>query len=284
MQTLIDYLSYTFYSAALRKAGISEIREALHSDLPSWIDRAALDNAMLVGTGIRRAGFDAGVSIDKHTFIFWTRTGLILIEHTGQGCERLRAIDAQDKLLRSTQYRFTRVDIAVDIETDARPTEFAAEREHNPTRAYGIQHSDTGETVYIGSKKSDRTCKVYRYNPPHPRSHLLRIEYTYRSEQANVITNLYREGKTVETLAYMSGVRYGWTHPAYADSGSTRTIKAWRPDNKQGKTLRWLLAQCAPALAKLIKANEISLQEFIDYVKGLMDDDDHDGQAQITVD
>lgn len=278
MQTrsLIDYLSYTFYSDDLRDALTGDVVGILMTDLPDCIDRGRLREAMQYGTSPRRAGFDRGVNVDNHTFIFWTMSGLILVEHTGQGCDQLRKAGKLDALIRCLDYKYTRIDVAMDIETDARPIDFCEKRSKRTERAFGIQKSDSGETVYVGSKKSDRTCKVYRYEPPHPRSHLLRIEYTYRGRQASEIQAVYMSGRSVEDIALMSGVRYGWTHPAYEAHGVTGKIAAWRPDRKSGKTLRWMYAQCAPALVKLIEAGEISLDEFVNYVKGLQDNGTHE--------
>lgn len=249
------------------------MQNILLKSLPLHIDYDAALWAMMHGRPIHRIGFNAGINIENHTFIFWNTTGLVLVEHTGQGCELLRLGERLDSVLRSDDFKFTRIDIAHDIETDARPLDFVSKRESKSQRASGYQVSDSGETCYIGSKKSDRTCKVYRYNAPHPRAHLLRIEYTYRGKQADEIQKLYIEGKTVGQLASMSGVRYRWSHPCY-DLGVLQTgIRAWRPDRKQGKTLRWMLAQVAPALVKLIKEDEITLPEFNAYVERLMNDD-----------
>lgn len=264
---LIDYISYTFYLEALYDPDRGDIWSILNDGLPDYINRDELAWSMTNGKAPRRLGFDSGANINNHTFIFWNLTGLVLIEHTGQGCDWLRSIGELDTLLTTPKLNYTRIDIAHDIETDARPLDFTEKRTAKQQRAYGIQKSDSGETVYIGSKKSDRVCKVYRYEPPHPRAHLLRIEYTYRGEQARVISGLFVEGKTVEDVAIMSGVRYQWTHEDYKTDRDTDGITAWRPDRKSGKTVRWLLSQAAPSLARQMSEGAITLEEFLNAVR-----------------
>jgi len=264
---LIDYLSYTVYIQALSECHSSEIYRVLYDYLPDYISRN--ENIKPLP---KRVGFDGGINIENSTFIFYTRTGLVLVEHTGVGCEELRQNGLLDAILSNTGYKFTRIDIAHDLETETRPIDFAEKRSEQSTRAFGVQVSDTGETVYIGSKKSDRTCKIYRYNSPHPRSHLLRIEYTYRGHHARALQEFYIIDHDVKACAEVSAVRYGWQHTAYKAKGDTVPLKAWRADRKQSKTVRWMFAQVAPALAKLIKSGEISMKEFTDYVQSLLDE------------
>jgi len=109
------------------------------------------------------------------------------IEISGAGCERLLSHGQFQKILDCSKERITRIDIATDIETSTLPSEFVAIVAHDRMRASGYQKSETGETCYVGSKKSDRYARVYRYYKPHPRANLLRIEHVFRRDYAKVV-------------------------------------------------------------------------------------------------
>jgi len=81
----------------------------------------------------------------------------------------------------------SRIDVAVDFQTQVKPTEFAAAISETTVKTRSEFISSTGETVYRGSRSSDRFMRVYRYNHPHPRSHLLRVEFQLKRLYANAL-------------------------------------------------------------------------------------------------
>lgn len=180
------------------------------------------------------------------------------VEISGSGCEALIADGVLQDVLAAVHERVTRIDIATDIETDVKPSEFAAKRLHVRMRASGYQISETGETSYVGSQKSDRYARVYRYNPPHPRSHLLRIEHVFRRENAKVVARECAVNE-VERVAVSAGRAIGWAHecwqPTVFDPVDISVISGGR---EVGKTVFWLVNSVAPAFKRLCETGGIT--------------------------
>jgi len=179
------------------------------------------------------------------------------VEISGQGCERLIETGAMNEVLTAIHERCTRIDIACDIETEVRPTEFIDQMSHERMRSSGYQKSSTGETCYVGSQKSDRYARVYRYNAPHPRAHLLRVEHVYRRENAKSVA-FQCIGNSAEAIASASGLAFGWAHEAWncavVDSPD---ISAIRERGRSGGTIYWLVNSAAPAFKKLVVGGAI---------------------------
>jgi hypothetical protein len=199
-------------------------------------------------------------------YIFANQRGLVLIEHTGEGCSALEESGVLLDVLKRVHGRITRLDLALDLLTDVTPSDFVAKRGESKVTARGTQISKTGATEYIGSRKSDRTCKVYRYFGRHPRSHLLRIEYTYRKEQANVAASFVLAEGLDETIK-RAGVSYAWQHPVYTEKAD-EPIPAWRPERRNGKTVAWIYSQCIPAMQRLINEGVLTLDEILEEIQG----------------
>lgn len=256
----IDWFSFTFESGPVPDVSIHKFRKILVERLPDYIDKKYVD----FDGAVKRKGFSAGAAIGKHTYCYLATSGLILIEHTGQGCTLLEREGLLLDLIGQYADRATRLDVATDILTTfTQPSEFCEKMGGGKTQTRGSIVSPTGATEYIGSQKSDRWCKVYRYNPPHPRSGYLRIEYTYKGKEAKLACEqLVQVG--VDEFAIISGNRYKWGHECYKphEGASEAVLAAHRPDRKQGKTARWLLVQAAPAMAKMIHEGELTWDDF----------------------
>jgi len=179
------------------------------------------------------------------------------VEISGQGCERLIEMGKMDAVLGACHDRITRIDVATDIETSTRPSEFVQFLSHERMRASGYQRSETGETSYVGSKKSDRYARVYRYNPPHPRANLLRIEHVFRRKYAKVVAKEIVD-KGVTAVASASGRAFGWGHvdwnPEVAERADISVVKA---EHGGGNTVSWLVRSVAPAIKRLISDGTI---------------------------
>lgn len=257
MKHKVDYLSFTFYSEKVGSVGNYLLIQTIFDEMPAHIHQGEWKYAP------KRMGFDIGFNFNNHTFVWASHQGLILVEHTGVGCSLLESEGHLATVIETYKDRLSRIDIATDIFCEASPLEFAEKREAGRISASGFQTSKTGETVYIGSKKSDRTAKVYRYNYPHPRHEWLRIEYTYRGEQARKAAN-YLTNNSLADLALVSAERYKWMHEDWKPAqNQLNELKAWRPERKAGKTVMWIYSQVIPAIAKLVKADVISLNDII---------------------
>jgi len=186
------------------------------------------------------------------------------IEISGQGCEKLIASGNMVVVLRGCHERITRIDVATDIETGTLPSEFVFFLSHERMRASGYQKSITGETCYVGSKKSDRYARVYRYFEPHPRANLLRIEHVFRREYAKVVAQSLLD-TSLESVAAAAGKAFGWAHVDWQPEAAEHAdISITAAERGQSSTVRWLLTSCAPAFKRLVADGTIrDAEEFL---------------------
>jgi len=180
------------------------------------------------------------------------------VEISGSGCETLIAKGVLNQVLQQVHSRITRIDIASDIETQVKPSEFVEKRKHKRMQADGYQNSKTGETCYIGSQKSDRYARVYRYNDPHPRANLLRIEHVFRKAYAKATAQaVLTDG--LESVAKAAGGAFGWEHEVWRpDSGGDADISIVHEKRATGKTVFWLCNSVAPAFRRLVEDGTIA--------------------------
>lgn len=209
----IDYVSYTFYAEDdTHDEDWTPSHEYLRRHLPAYIDTSGEQTI-----APHRYGFVFGVAFDNHTYVWVSVVGLFLVEHTGAGCDLLQDRGMLLSLIHERADNLTRIDIATDMLTDERPADFANHRTGAKTSAVGYQKSNSGETVYVGSRKSERTCKVYRYDGNHPRAAWLRVEYTYKGHNAKIVARMLKNGDNVHKIAIASGTRYGWKSSAWRE-------------------------------------------------------------------
>lgn len=174
------------------------------------------------------------------------------VEISGKGCENLIKASLLANVLSACADRVTRIDVATDIETTLRPVDFVEKVDHERMRTSGHVISDTGETCYVGSQKSDRYARVYRYNEPHPRARLLRIEHVFRREYAKKVA--YEVTKAgIEDVAASAGKAFGWCHPIW-DLAATNEVdlSVVKAEPTMGGTVFWLIKSVAPAFKKLV--------------------------------
>ena len=216
----------------------------------------------------RHNGYVFGFNIENAIYV-WFNGKDIHIEITGDGCTMLYSQSLLLEVIQETSNQATRIDIAHDIICDVSPADFVA-LSSSKTSANGHQNSETGETCYIGSRKSDRYCKVYRYRLPHPRADRLRIEYTYKSHDAVICANsLISSNEAI--VAFSSAARYKWEHDCFKtlQSPDLIEIKAYRKDRNTGKTLIWWKNQVLPALEKLVKTGDYTIVDVLEDMKGI---------------
>jgi hypothetical protein len=187
------------------------------------------------------------------------------VEISGQGCERLIALSLLADVLRCSKERITRIDIACDIETEVSPMDFVAEVSHERMRTSGQVISETGETCYVGSKKSDRYARVYRYNKPHPRAHLLRVEHVFRKDYAKKVASEITVA-SLENIAAGAGLAFGWEHPVWnTGKADVSDLSLVFERGNTGSTVFWLVHSCAAAFRRLCADGTISdPQAFLD--------------------
>lgn len=187
------------------------------------------------------------------------------VEISGQGCERLIEMGEILHVLEGSAQRITRIDIASDIETMVKPVEFVNQVSHERMRANGQQNSETGQTCYVGSKKSDRYARVYRYAEPHPRANLLRVEHVFRRKYAKKVAAEIIN-TALESVAAAAGMAFGWKHPIWQpDNVESAEISIISERRNTGTTVRWLIHSAASAFKRLCADGTIrDPQAFLD--------------------
>lgn len=188
-----------------------------------------------------------------------------LIEITGTGCDRLRKDHVLNKVLHTVRHRVTRFDFAVDVECETKPSEVVEDGISGRFKSKSNIISETGETQYVGSRKSDRYLRVYRYNAPHPRSGLMRYEFVFKKQLARDMLQSYVAGEfNDDRMMSYCGHAFGIEHETFSTKAKPIPTHIYRKERENAGTLRWLVAQCAPAFKKLVKQGVIeNPEEFI---------------------
>jgi len=173
------------------------------------------------------------------------------VEISGIGCEILIHEGILEQVISSVKERITRIDIASDIQTPISPTEFVATLKHDRMRSSGHQLSASGETCYVGSRKSERYARVYRYFEPHPRAKYLRVEHVFRGDYAcNVGRAILNSG--LDSVASSAGAAFGWSHDTWKPDAQTEVdLSIVKAERTTGSTVYWLMKQVAPAFKRL---------------------------------
>lgn len=208
--------------------------------------------------GKGRAPFKSSIHspLDGWTYFYGDDKPYSLLEITGRGCEELRKVDALLNLIEAFKSRLTRIDIACDIKSDIKPEEFSSLRDLTKFKSGAIMKSETGETVYVGSRTSDRYARVYRYNPPHPRADLLRVEMVCKDERAKAIGKAL-SSDPIDNIAFELGTVFAWQHKLWSfDEGNTGIDLSIPSNAHQANTERWLLTSVRSAIAALARKGD----------------------------
>lgn len=266
----VDYFSYTIKGDASNDGASHERYNILLQNAPKYLARWMDEADFTVPK--RQNGYNMGFNIRQAIYV-WSNGKDTHVEITGDGCTMLYETGELLGIIKNHAWDATRIDIAHDLETDETPMDFVLQTGSKKTTASGTQDSRDGHTCYVGSRKSDRYVKVYRYNKPHPRAHLLRIEYTYKRENAQTVAmHLIRSNEAI--VAFSSGERYKWESAAYKtlQTPDLIEIKAHRKDRNTAKTVIWFKVQVLPALKKVIKSGDMSIDDIIADIRRLTDE------------
>jgi hypothetical protein len=233
----------------------------VHPDLSQWL----FGTTNLQG-GNGRAPYNASWSADGTFSRLYCHPALphALVEVSGQGCARLSEHGTLRALLLAVADRLTRIDIATDLQTDTVPLDFVSQRREGRFKSHSEFVSESGTTCYVGSRTSNRYARVYRYNKPHERAHILRVEVCLKAQDAKIAAvTLLEDG--LDGVAASLGEAFGWQHPDWLNAASNPVdLPAWRPERREGKTLYWLADTVAPLLRRLHKDSIINAEEWFD--------------------
>jgi hypothetical protein len=267
MYCKIDYLSFTVEFPEHLKGSCSDERLIASAIASSVFSGRILSLVVSDDWQIYKGGkfyvYRAMDTDSKLSLSFDTLKPYATVELSGQTCEIIRDGGAEDELLHLAKERVTRIDLAVDFETDVRPVDFLSNG-YNPVFKARSHITDiAGETEYVGSWNSERFARIYRYNDPHPRSHLLRVEHVYRSQWAKAVVPLILEKGVVEACL-SAGKAFGWMHPLWDRSGGEISrLTAPRSTPSQASKYRWLTTQVAPAIRAAISEGWFDFDQWV---------------------
>lgn len=269
MITKIDWVSFSLPIAGALDGVGQDTCNFVETNVREWLGETTAD--VFFASDLTLAGGRAPYSahymdITRSFHLFWGgKQTHVLVEITGQGCEALDRAGQLTALLERVQPRLTRVDIAVDMPVATMPVAFVGAGVSDRFKARSIMQSETGETVYVGSRNSDRYARVYRYAEPHPRANMLRCEFVLRKENAKQIALKIKDIGLPECATRL-GVSFAWRHPAWQPDMLTETaMEGWQPERRHANSVRWLLVQVFPAIARMHQEGVISdVPEFLE--------------------
>jgi len=193
----------------------------------------------------------------------------ILVEVTGRALDPVRRIEEAQALLERLPGKLSRLDIAHDIETDVTPAEFINDRAAAVSRSVSSIESRTGWTAYLGSLKSDRFIRVYRYARPHPRARFLRIEHVYRKQYAEAARRVVLLSRHWGDVRAATAKEAEWRHPVWDDPGAEDidlAVKLKTVSRQESETLLWVERAVVPALARLWQAGVLDLHDLYEAI------------------
>jgi len=185
-------------------------------------------------------------------------------EAAGTHCQRIPHL--MPSLMHQFGGMFSRIDLAVDIETDVTPLEFDKAIDAPLIKTRSKMESSTGQTVYIGSRSSERFARVYRYYAPHPRAKLLRVEFQYKGDYANALASEIAAGVTLDSLASGAGEHFGMKHGCWLGRAVPVPVRV-KSHAQSGSTVQWLTTTVAPLLRRLDAERKLDVKAwFAEYV------------------
>lgn len=259
---MTDWLSFTAPIDAPDGSPLWKMREHINDALfllmgKAWV--ALIEDGVEFVPARGRPPYSHSEKSERGITIFHNpKLDNVLVEISGRGCEYLRKLGILRSTVECVHQRVTRIDLAVDLETDTRPKEFETDAVSGRHKSRSHIVSSDGETVYLGSMKSERYCRVYRYDGNHPRADFLRCEFVFRKRNAKqLIDQLVSSDWNMKSVALGCGNIYGFEHKAWDLSGDAIPIESYTPERGSGKTLYWLVGSVAPAFKKLVKQGVI---------------------------
>lgn len=259
----MDWYSFSF---PVERYGIEDEREHMHDVVKAFNDKCPVLGEIFNQYGYTIGGgrrpYNWSISTTGITIYGSLKMDWQLCEISGQGCTLLRTHDnAIEQILIDTHKRCTRIDLCVDL-LDCEYNmvdEFIGAGYSNRFKAVSRVVSGNGTTQYIGSRKSERMCRVYQYNEPHPRAQNMRIEIELKQKRAKECALSLLDNSIVDEFArqvgdyqFSSSILNFEVSSAYVDK---HTITSKQRENG---TLLWILRQCVPAFHRLVADGTIS--------------------------
>ena len=254
----IDWLSFTIPKPMQHRTQYHVVFRRWLEDCPVKLQTIFGHGAWKQGKG--RSPYALSWELNGCTVFDGPTSDHMLVELSGRGCD-LAGNDIYD-VLRQVRARITRIDIAVDFTGLETPEQLLAQVQDGRMKSRSMIKSHTGETAYIGSRKSSQIVRIYRYNPPHPRANLTRVEYMGRKQWAKAIAQKVIDDGIDSVYASICE-RFKLPQTVRLDHTSASSLRLEYGKKSESKTLMWLIGTCVPALHRLSENGTIDLDDFI---------------------
>ena len=269
----IDWLTAVFHinlDGALRNSSmVPLLMERIRHVAPNFAAIAFAAGELPQATTGRRP-YALSIAPAQSVLILWhPARSDVVCEMGGRACADARARGLEFAILGEFQPYLSRLDLAVDIYGNVKPSEFISAGYSKRVKSIGHMSSPEGETYYVGSRSSEAFARVYRYSPPHIRSDRLRVETVFRRSLARqVAAGMVGEGGLNRGVATASA-RFGWVHQCWVPD-SAEPIELHRlvsTPSVDGK-LRWIQKQVVPTLRSLAREGIIDERSLLEMVFG----------------
>jgi len=262
----IDYLSISFYDRFSR-FGVEMWTHGPASVLAGVVPAALMPTDVKDAKVVTQRPYPEGLLWSNGLSVLWGNSDTVLVRLSGRACAAIDCVVYLSSIQVKTEHlsllNVSRLDVAHDIE-DARPPSVIVDGWGvNPRiKTRNVATSGTGETVYIGSRTSDRFARVYRYNEPHPRAGVPRVEFQFGKRVANKIANEIRGGKTDVRSVFIHAYNKTFKTP-YATSAIHDATVTSHSERSNAGTVVWFHKQVAPALSRLIREGEMTVADVV---------------------
>lgn len=183
--------------------------------------------------------------------------------------------DGLVRALRDARARTSRVDLALNIHDgnltvrDFYSAYMIGDLKTMARRVYhveGISDERMGETLYLGSPKSDRQCRIYDKAAEQaivdPKA-WVRLELALRDLRAKSMVAATKDNSVSATVAAHLAEVLSWDQPEYLSSLGDDVAALHPIKRKKPAVEKWLLDQCAPALARVYNVRPDFMVEFM---------------------
>jgi hypothetical protein len=262
---LIDWLTLTSYDTLFLDFWEQKLRDVSRETF----ERKALQYVGRVGEHMGGTLF-VGEAVQKGRRHFMVRI-------SGYAADDLK--EYAYKFVRSGSCDVTRIDLQITHEVSSQWSQWdllnrMKRRGFSTGWVESKQNGKGYETVYIGSRQSERFTRVYIKSADDPR--LLRFETEFKGLRAGKVARLLAKGerlgdflrheveKTKDNkglILMLSGVLAGYS------AQSPRVV----PDKSLDKTAQWLMRSCLPAFIRVVNAQTVLSENvakaFMDAIK-----------------
>jgi len=236
-------------------------RKSISSELGAEIAGMVVDGgaALTHGRAPYRWGYKSDIS--KATIWHGGAAEHLTVEFPGASCDWFRMLNIEKQMLACGTGNSSRIDIALDIDCALTPIQLTDGLDNGRIKTRSVMESSSGTTVYLGSMKSEHYARVYRYNDPHPRAGLLRVEFVARRNRAKSVCEAVLEHGIYALLKQLWD-EVGLPNVLEFDLDNAKVnLNEDRPEREGKNTVSWLVKQAAPAFRRLVREGHISNPE-----------------------